>query len=135
MESSCHALRETPDGTGTNQRITPVATDAINGFNAAPCHGCCDGGVAAAGVDDADDALTVSSRWFFWILLVEMNGVMLNGLIKLESFEVDFEETGWRETGYGPDREGKARDLIREKPREQEEVRATDAIRNGGVSG
>lgn len=64
-----------------------------------------------------------------------MNGVMLNGLIKLESFEVDFEETGWRETGYGPDREGKARDLIREKPREQEEVRATDAIRNGGVSG
>lgn len=122
MESSCQALRETPDGTGTNQRMTPVAIDAINGFNAAPCHGCCDGGVTAAGVDAA--ALTVDFGWYFLILLLEMLGVRLNGLMKLELFEVDFEKT----TVFAPDLEGKARDLIREKPREQEEVSATDAI-------
>ena len=126
MESSCHALRETPDGTGTNQRITPVAIDAINGFNAAPCHGCCDGGVTAAGVDAA--ALTVNFRWFFWILLFEMIGVRLNGSMELELFEVDFEKTGRGKTGFGPDLEGKARNLKGEKPREQEEVSATDAI-------
>ena len=126
MESSCHALRETPDGTGTNQRMTPVAIDAINGFNAAPCHGCGDGGVTAAGVDAA--ALTVNFRWFFRILLFEIIGVRLNGLMKLELFEVDFERTGRGKTGFEPDLEGRARDLIREKPGEQEEMSATDAI-------
>lgn len=39
MARSCQASRETPDGTGTNQRITPVAMDAKSGFIAAPCHG------------------------------------------------------------------------------------------------
>ena len=126
MESSCHALRETPDGTGRNQRMTPVAIDAINGFNAAPCHACCDGGVTAAGVDVA--ALTLNFRWFFWTPLLEMLGVRLNGLMKLELFEVDLERIGWEKIGFGHDLGGKPRDLIREKPREHEEVSATDAI-------
>lgn len=39
MERSCHAFLVTPAGVGTNQRITPVAIDAIRGFIAAPCHG------------------------------------------------------------------------------------------------
>lgn len=36
MASNCHALRETPSGTGTNQRMTPVAMEASKGFIAAP---------------------------------------------------------------------------------------------------
>lgn len=57
MASSCHAFRETPEGTGTNQRMTPVAIDASNGFIAAPCHGC---GAGEAGAGAEAEALTVS---------------------------------------------------------------------------
>jgi len=39
IASSCHALRDTPSGVGTNQRITPVRIDAMSGLMAAPCHG------------------------------------------------------------------------------------------------
>lgn len=127
MESNCHALRVTPDGTGTNQRITPVAIEANSGFNAAPCHGGCDGGVTAAGVDEAA-ALTVNLRWIFKVLLFEIKGVRLNGLMKLELSDVDFERTGWEKTEFGRDLEDRENDLVREKPRGQEEVSATDAI-------
>lgn len=112
MESSCQALRETPDGTGRNQRMTPVAIEAINGFNAAPCHGCWDGGVTAAGVDAA--ALAVNLLCLFWIPLFVMIGVRLNGLMKLELCEVDFGRNGGEKTGFGHDLEEKASDLIRE---------------------
>lgn len=82
--------------------MTPVAIDAINGFNAAPCHGGCDGGVTAAGVDAA--ALTVNFRWLFRILLFEMIGIRLNGLVKVELFELDFGRSGWgKEARFGPD--------------------------------
>lgn len=59
MASNCHAFRETPDGTGTNQRTIPVAIDASNGFMAAPCHGCCCGAGVTVAADDAE-AFTVS---------------------------------------------------------------------------
>ncbi|KAI4386255.1 hypothetical protein MLD38_004201 [Melastoma candidum] len=50
IERSCHALRETPDGTGTNHRMTPVAMEASRGLMAAPCQGWGGGaGAAAAG--------------------------------------------------------------------------------------
>ncbi|KAG6632462.1 hypothetical protein CIPAW_13G161200 [Carya illinoinensis] len=49
MASNCQALRETPEGTGTNQRTTPVAMETSNGVMAAPCHGR-DGGDVGAGV-------------------------------------------------------------------------------------
>lgn len=39
IASSCHAFLETPAGSGTNHRMTPVATAAAIGFSAAPCHG------------------------------------------------------------------------------------------------
>lgn len=61
MASSCQAGRETPDGTGMNQRMTPVAIDASNGLIAAPCHGC-EGGVEEAGDAAATDALTVKLK-------------------------------------------------------------------------
>lgn len=58
---SCQAGLETPEGTGTNQRMTPVAMEASNGFIAAPCHGC-GAGVIEEGDGDADaDALTVNT--------------------------------------------------------------------------
>ena len=44
IANNCHAIFVTPAGTGTNHRMTPVAIDAINGFIAAPCHGCGGGG-------------------------------------------------------------------------------------------
>ena len=59
IASSCHALRFTPAGTGENQRITPVAMEAISGFMAAPCHGCTGAG---AGVMEAAEALTVKAE-------------------------------------------------------------------------
>lgn len=65
IASSCHALRFTPAGTGENQRITPVAMEAISGFMEAPCHGCtgADEG-AGAGVMEAAEALTVREEGF-----------------------------------------------------------------------
>ncbi len=61
IASSCHALRVTPEGTGTNQSIIPVAIDASNGLIAAPCHG---GDVGAGGVTEVavlpDVALTLN---------------------------------------------------------------------------
>lgn len=59
IASSCQAFLETPAGVGTNQRITPVAIDAISGFIEAPCHGWA-GGAAGAGVAAAADA---RRRW------------------------------------------------------------------------
>lgn len=60
MASSCHAFLDTPEGTGTNQRITPVAIEAISGFIAAPVHGC-GGDAGATGEEEAEaEALTVS---------------------------------------------------------------------------
>ncbi|KAJ6315555.1 hypothetical protein OIU78_018934 [Salix suchowensis] len=58
IASSCQAGFVTPEGTGTNQRMTPVAIDASNGFIAAPCHGS-EAGVIDAGADDSDEAFTV----------------------------------------------------------------------------
>ncbi|KAJ6777601.1 hypothetical protein OIU74_001561 [Salix koriyanagi] len=58
IASSCQAGLVTPEGTGTNQRMTPVAIDASNGFIAAPCHGS-EAGVIDAGADDSDEAFTV----------------------------------------------------------------------------
>lgn len=65
MARSCQAGLETPEGTGTNQRMTPVAMEASNGFIAAPCQGCGAGVMEGEGGDgdaaDADaDALTAS---------------------------------------------------------------------------
>ena len=57
IASSCQAGFVTPEGTGTNQRMTPVAIDASNGFIAAPCHGG-EAGVIDVGADDADEAFT-----------------------------------------------------------------------------
>lgn len=55
IASSCHALLETPSGTGRNQTITPVAIEARRGFMDAPCHdGACAG--AGAGVTEAPAA-------------------------------------------------------------------------------
>lgn len=39
IDSNCQAILETPEGTGTNHRIIPVAIEATRGFIAAPCHG------------------------------------------------------------------------------------------------
>ncbi|KAJ6424756.1 hypothetical protein OIU84_025512 [Salix udensis] len=58
IASSCQAGFVTPEGTGTNQKMTPVAIDASNGFIAAPCHGS-EAGVTDAGADDSDEAFTV----------------------------------------------------------------------------
>lgn len=49
MASSCHAFLDTPEGTGTNHRMMPVAIEARRGFNAAPCHGFAGGDAAAPG--------------------------------------------------------------------------------------
>jgi hypothetical protein len=57
IASSCQAGFVTPEGTGTNQRMTPIAIDASNGFIAAPCHGG-EAGVIDVGADDADEAFT-----------------------------------------------------------------------------
>lgn len=57
---SCHAFRETPEGTGRNQIITPVAMEARSGFIAAPCHGCCCGDAGATEAPPAAaEALTL----------------------------------------------------------------------------
>ncbi|MFS7907426.1 hypothetical protein Hanom_Chr01g00071211 [Helianthus anomalus] len=60
IASSCHAFFETPAGTGTSHRITPVAIEAISGFIAAPCHGT-GAGAGASGFAGtaAADAFTV----------------------------------------------------------------------------
>lgn len=62
MASNCHAFLETPDGTGTNHRINPVAIEAIKGFSAAPCHGCCGfcSGAGATAAPAEAEACTVS---------------------------------------------------------------------------
>ena len=39
IASSCHAILETSEGSGANQRITLVAMEANRGFMAAPCYG------------------------------------------------------------------------------------------------
>lgn len=57
MASSCQAFRETPEGTGTNQRMTPMAIDASKGFIAAPCHG---RGAAGAGAEAEAEAFAVN---------------------------------------------------------------------------
>lgn len=54
MESSCHAMRETPLGAGRNHRITPVAMEAASGLMEAPCHGW--GASGAGGAAEADAA-------------------------------------------------------------------------------
>ena len=59
IASSCHALRVTPAGTGTNHRIIPVAIDARSGFIAAPCHGG-DAGTGGGGLADVAAPLTVA---------------------------------------------------------------------------
>lgn len=61
IASNCHAFRETPDGTGRNHIMIPVAIEAISGFIAAPCHGW-DAGATAAGVEEA--ARTVKAPRF-----------------------------------------------------------------------
>lgn len=65
MERSCQALRVTPAGAGTNQRMTPVAIEAIRGWSAAPCHGCGAGfgGLAWIVAEEAVDALTFRVRF------------------------------------------------------------------------
>lgn len=63
IASSCHAFLETPDGSGTNQRIIPVAIEARRGLIAAPCQGFFPAGAAGAPAAAAvDDALTVNPR-------------------------------------------------------------------------
>lgn len=39
IASNCHALRETPSGTGEYQSRVPIAKEAKRGLMAAPCHG------------------------------------------------------------------------------------------------
>lgn len=56
IASSCQAFLETPAGTGTNQRMTPVAMEARRGAMAAPCRGVGGGGETAAPGADADAA-------------------------------------------------------------------------------
>lgn len=59
IASSCQAFLDTPDGTGTNQRMTPVAIEARRGFIAAPCHGFAGGDTALPGEASAAAPLTV----------------------------------------------------------------------------
>lgn len=74
MASNCQADLVTPFGTGTNQRMTPVAIDASNGFIAAPCHAGAAGvidvgtGPGEADADDADVALTVKLGFFLVVI-------------------------------------------------------------------
>lgn len=58
IAKSCHAFLETPPGTGTNHRMTPVAIDAARGFRAAPCHGCAGAGAGAGGEAAAEARAT-----------------------------------------------------------------------------
>ncbi|WCJ36894.1 hypothetical protein M5689_018066 [Euphorbia peplus] len=139
IASSCHAGFVTPAGTGTNQRMTPVAIEASNGFIAAPCHGC--GGVAA-GAEDTDDALTVKSevrRLRIAPLTLDLERFGRNGVAEgnLPVTPGDFPVA----ESFG--REGKRVDLrerdlsegMELKAREQEvvDVRASDAIIGGAV--
>lgn len=69
IESNCHAFFVTPAGVGMNQMITPVNTDASNGFIDAPCHGSVGGaGAGTTEPEDADadadaDAFTVNNKF------------------------------------------------------------------------
>lgn len=62
IASSCHAFLETPEGTGTNQIIIPVAIEASRGLIAAPCHGLFSTGAGGEAAAAAEDALTVKPR-------------------------------------------------------------------------
>lgn len=68
IESNCHAFLETPVGTGTNQRITPVAIEASRGFIAAPCHGTGAGAGSCLAGTTAADACTEK----FWFLFGDL---------------------------------------------------------------
>lgn len=68
IASNCQALRDTPDGTGTSQRITPVAIEASSGLIAAPCHGG-DGGFAATDAPPLAADLTVNLVSLDWLRL------------------------------------------------------------------
>lgn len=59
MARSCQALRETPEGAGTSQRMTPVAIEAARGFKAAPCQGA---GAAAGAAEAEAEARTTGIR-------------------------------------------------------------------------
>jgi hypothetical protein len=126
IASSCHAFRDTPAGTGTNQRMTPVAMEAIRGFIAAPCHGCVGGGAAAPEVAAAL-TITTGDRGF---------GDKLGRMGRNRAASAEIEELDLRKRGRGDaalrleevNRETEERDLIGLKPRAHEEVSAMDAI-------
>lgn len=59
IASSCHALLETPSGTGRNHTITPVAIEARRGFMDAPCHA--GAGTGATEAPAAEALMTVGN--------------------------------------------------------------------------
>ncbi|KAF5174990.1 hypothetical protein FRX31_035423 [Thalictrum thalictroides] len=87
MASNCQAFFVTPDGTGTNHRITPVAIEANNGFNEAPCHGS-----TGTTVFEVDDARTAKLRFGKEVVEVHDFKTMsfLNGF---ENEKADFDLT------------------------------------------
>lgn len=128
MASSCHALRETPLGTGTNQRITPVAMEARSGLIAAPCHGA---GAGTAGDGEAAEAeeetLTKADLWErergTWDFTKDLRVI---GLGNFESRDLrGFDRL--READLFNDGRVRDRDLAG-NAREQDPERARDAI-------
>lgn len=139
IASSCQAGFVTPEGTGTNQRMTPVAMDASKGFMAAPCHGG-EAGVIDVGAGDGDaadaDAFTVRLEIFrVVVVILDLENLGSKG----ETVE-SFGRFGRKGRGCGAVdlRCVRERDLRqgRELKEREHDVRANDAIlRIYGVQG
>jgi len=139
IASSCHAGFVTPAGTGTNQRMTPVAMDASKGFMAAPFHGG-EAGVIDVGAGDGDaadaDAFTVKLEIFrVAVVILDLENLGSKG----ETVE-SFGRFGRKGRGCGAvdlrcERERdlrQGRELLKER---EDDVRANDAIFGYGVRG
>ncbi|KAJ6895039.1 hypothetical protein NC651_021498 [Populus alba x Populus x berolinensis] len=139
IASSCHAGFVTPAGTGTNQRMTPVAMDASKGFMAAPCHGG-EAGVIDVGAGDGDaadvDAFTVRLEIFrVVVVILDLENLGSKG----ETVE-SFGRFGRKGRGCGAvdlrcERERdlrQGRELLKER---EDDIRANDAILGYGVPG